>query len=386
MKLTTAKIRNVSKPGLYGDGGTLYLRVTPTSKNWIQRLFVQGRQTDLGLGGWPLTSLIEAREKAFHNRKLARSGGDPRVHKRQQVSPTFSEALEKVLAIHEPTWKDGGRTAQSWRGSLRDHAATLYQQHVSTIRAEDVLAVLEKIWHTKHATAGKVKRRISSVMDWALLKGYRTDNPCTAVGVALPKADLLKGHYKTIPVQDVPVALSTIRHSAAHPSTRRCFELQVLTATRSSEVRLATWEEFDLNKAVWEIPAARMKAGKTFRIPLSQHALDLLWKQRPQSSGLVFPSIRGRVVSDTIISKLVRENGIQGVPHAIARACFRSWCAEQNVAREVAEACLAHAVKGVEASYQRSDLFTLRRGVMERWADFLLDVPVRKKTRTAPSK
>ena len=149
-KLSAAKIRAVKRPGLYGDGGTLFLRVTPTSKNWIQRLHIEGRRTDLGLGGWPLTSLSEAREKAFHNRKLARSGGNPLSDKRQQISPTFQEALEKVLAIHEPTWKDGGRTAKLWRGSLRDHAAELTHKQVAKIRAEDVLAVLEDLWHTKH--------------------------------------------------------------------------------------------------------------------------------------------------------------------------------------------------------------------------------------------
>ena len=89
----------------------------------------------------------------------------------------------------------------------------------------------------------------------------------------------------------------------------------------------------------------------------------------------MFPSARGKALSDATISKLVRENGINGVPHAIARACFRSWCADVNVSREVAEACLAHVVKGVEGAYQRSDLFERRRSVMQKWSDYVIGVP-----------
>ena len=94
-----------------------------------------------------------------------------------------------------------------------------------------------------------------------------------------------------------------------------------------------------------------------------------------KQTGLVFPSARGKALSDATISKLVRENGINGVPHAIARACFRSWCADVNLSREVAEACLAHTVKGVEASYQRSDLFERRRSVMQKWSDYVTGAP-----------
>lgn len=163
----------------------------------------------------------------------------------------------------------------------------------------------------------------------------------------------------------------------AHRSTRLCFEFQVLTVTRSGEVRLAEWSEINVTKKMWSIPATRTKTGKEHRVPLPTRALALLKDAKKSGGGspFVFPSAQGRPLSDATISKVVRENGINGVPHAIARACFRSWCADVNVSREVAEACLAHVVKGVEASYQRSDRFERHRSVMQKWSDYITGAP-----------
>lgn len=187
----------------------------------------------------------------------------------------------------------------------------------------------------------------------------------------------LKKAHKTIPHAHVAQALDTIKRSGAAPSTIRCFEFQVLTATRSGEVRLAEWAEIDVTKKMWSIPATRTKTGRAHRVPLSSRTLAILAeaKKSGQHNALIFPSARGNPLSDATISKLVRENGINGVPHAIARACFRSWCADVNVSREVAEACLAHVVKGVEGAYQRSDLFERRRSVMQQWSDYITGAP-----------
>ena len=376
--LTYAKIKSLTKPGSYGDGGTLYLRIAPAgSKQWVQRLVIQGRRHDLGLGGWPLVSLQEAREAAFENRKQARRGEDLLAARQREAAPTFEEALEKVIKLHQPTWKDGGRTADSWRTCLMQYAMPkIGRKRVSEITAADVLDIVGSIWTNRHETAKKVKRRLGAVLAWAMTQGYRADNPVQAITVALPKADNLKGHFKAIPHEEVRTAIETVRASKANPSTVLCFEFLILTATRSGEARSMTWDEVDLRKRTWIIPAARTKTGKEHRVPLSSRACEILREaQTSRESALVFPSARGTALSDATISKLVRENGINGVPHAIARACFRSWCADVNVSREVAEACLAHVVKGVEASYQRSDLFERRRSVMQKWSDYVTGAP-----------
>ena len=376
--LTYAKIKSLTEPGMYRADETLYLRVAEGgSKQFIQRIVVNGKRHDFGLGGWPLVSLVEAKEAAFENRRRARRGEDPVTRKSQQAVTTFAEALDKVIALHEPTWKDGGRTAASWRTTMERYVLSkIGKKPVAAITTADVLAIVGPIWTRKHEMARKVKRRLGAVLAWAATQGYRADNPVQAITVALPKADNLKGHYKAIPHEEVRTAIETVQASQAHPSTIRCFEFLILTATRSGEARLMTWNEVDIRKQTWTIPTARTKTGKEHRVPLSSRACEILRESQSRSeSALVFPSARGKALSDATISKLVRENGIKGVPHAIARACFRSWCADMNVSREVAEACLGHVVKGVEGAYQRSDLFERRRSVMQKWSDYITGAP-----------
>ena len=224
---------------------------------------IRGRRHDLGLGGWPLVSLLEARETAFENRKQARRGEDLLAAKQREAAPTFEEAVEKVIALHQPTWKDGGRTADSWRACLKQYAMPkIGRKRVPEITAADVLDIVGGIWTNRHETAKKVKRRLGAVLAWAVTRGYRSDNPVQAIQVALPKADNLKGHFKAIPHEEVRTAIETVRASKANPSTIRCFEFLILTATRSSEARLMTWEEVDLRRRTWIIPAARTKDGK----------------------------------------------------------------------------------------------------------------------------
>ena len=149
-------------------------------------------------------------------------------------------------------------------------------------------------------------------------------------------------------------------------------EYVVLTACRSGEARLATWDEVDFDAATWTVPAERMKTGKVHRVPLSTRAVVLLGEAKTLAGkrDLIFPAPGGKAINDGTATKLLREIGINGVMHGF-RTSFRSWCAEQNEPREVAESALAHIVKGVEGAYQRSDLFELRRALMERWAGYV---------------
>ena len=148
----------------------------------------------------------------------------------------------------------------------------------------------------------------------------------------------------------------------------------MLTAARSGEVRLATWDEIDFDNKTWIVPAARMKANREHRVPLAARALEIVTEARQYAdkSGLIFPSPTGRALSDSTLSKLIRELGVAAVPHGF-RSSFRDWAAERtNTARAVMEAALAHVVQNkVEAAYARTDLFEKRRKLMEQWAAFL---------------
>ena len=380
--LTKKKIEKLG-PGIHADEPTLYLRVTKAlTKQWIQRLVINGKRHDLGLGGYPTITLDDARTLAIENRRKVKLGENIVKPKHEAKMPTFQEAAAIVIALNAPTWKDGGKTAASWEQTLRDYAfPTIGEVRVSDVTSKAVHAIVAPLWTTKHYQGMKVRQRIGAVMKWAQVQGHRLDNPCDALGAVLPNASSLKGNFKMIPHETIAGALAKIRKSGAFPTTLLCLEFQIVTATRPSEARLAEWSEVDLKEKTWTIPASRTKTNKAFRVPLSSRAVEILEdvkQYREQGHDLIFPSARGGMLSDSTVSKLFRVNGIEGVPHAVARAGFRSWAADQNISREVAETCLGHVVKGVEASYQRSDLFRQRAVVMERWSDYL--------TKKAPAK
>ena len=373
--LTAVFVRTVKESGKYGDQHGLILRVSPSgSKQWIWRGTVRGKRRDLGLGGYPYTSLADARELAFEYRKLARSGGDPATLRRNTAAPSFAEACERAIEVRAPSWKDGGKSANNWRSTLGRFAyPRLGDMSIAEITSEDVLAVVLPVWQTRRETARKLKGRISAVMAWAIAEGHRPDDPTAAVGRALPRNGYRVQHYEALPHSEVAAALAVVAASGAWAGTKLAFGFLVLTAARSGEVRGARWDEIDRDAELWTVPAERAKNGRPHRVPLSAPALDVLTTARklPDSSGLIFPSPTGRELSDSTLSKLVRENGIDAVPHGF-RSSFRDWCDETAVAREVAEACLAHAVtNATEAAYARSDLLARRAEIMENWGQYL---------------
>ncbi len=348
IKLSAAFIRTVNQPGRYGDGRGghgLSLLVKPTSsgrlsKTFSQRIRINGHPCNIGLGSFPVISLAEAREKALENRRAVARGGDPRD--RSGGIPTFEQAVEKVIAIHEPNWKDGARSAEIWRSTLRDYAMPrLGRKPVNKITTSDVLAVLVPIWTEKRETAKRVRQRIGAIMKWAIAEGHREDNPAgEAIGAALPNKGALRKHQKALPHGEVGEALRKVKQSNAWPATKLAFEFLVLTAARSGEVRGARWEEIDLEDGTWTVPGERIKAGREHRVPLSPRALEVLTEaeEMAEGSGLVFPSPRGKVLSDMTLSKLVRELGIPAVPHGF-RSSFRDWAAGPPMSQVIPGCC-----------------------------------------------
>ena len=362
----------------------MYLHVEPSgTRHWVQRLVIHGKGCALGLGSFALVPLAEARERALANRRVARSGGDPRPASRRAPGiPTFDEAVATVLAIHGATWKAGGRNANSWQATLREYACPrLGRKGVDRITTADVMAVLLPIWTCKHATAQKVRQRIGTVMKWAIAQGYRNDNPAgDALTAALPKRSAPVRHQRALPHGEVAGAVATVRASAARAGLKLVFEFVVLTAARSAEARLASWDEIDLDAREWTVPAARTKAGREHRVPLCSRAVEILDDARRlgvdstgvMASGLVFPSQRGKAIADARLSGVLQQLGIGAVPHGF-RSSFRDWASERtDHPREVIEAALAHVVRNqTEAAYARSDLFERRRLLMDDWAAYV---------------
>ena len=375
--LSAAFCRNVAEAGRYCDGNGLYLQVDPSgARRWVQRLVIGGKLCALGLGSYALVSLAEAREQALSNRKLARSGGDPLADKRRaQGMPTFEEAAAAVLEQKRVGWRNA-KHANDWPTSLRLYAfPRIGKKLVSEITSADLLRVLTPIWHDKPETARRVWQRISAVMKWAVAMQHRPDNPAgDALGQVLGRQRAVVRHMPALPHGNVAAAIEAVRASRAWTGTKLAFHFLVLTAARSGEVRSAAWNEIDLDAAVWTIPASRMKANRDHRVPLCRRAIDILREARRlgDGTGLVFPSRRGKTLSDMTLSKLLKEQRVKAVPHGF-RSSFRDWAAERtNCPREVVEAALAHVVSNAtEAAYARSDLFDRRRRLMEDWAAYL---------------
>lgn len=376
--LTARMVQTVTEPGKYFDGHGLYLRIDKSGgKFWVQRIVINGKRCELGLGGVDFVTLAEARNAAFENRKLARTGGDPLAERRQSSAVmTFEEAAREVHKIHAPTWKNP-KHADQFINTLATYAfPTMGETKISEITTADVLAILQPIWLTKSETARRVRQRIGTVMKWAIAKGWRKDNPTDAVDKGLPKQAVKAEHRKALPYADVPVCLAVVAASGAGLATKLCFEFLVLTCSRSVEAREARWAEIDTEAAVWEIPADRMKMSRPHRIPLSIRAQALVEQAKGLDEVLLFPGTKkGKPLSDATLLKLIRENGFDVDIHGF-RSSFRTWAQEKtNFPREVAEAALAHlSGDAVERAYARSDLFAKRRKMMDAWAAYVAQV------------
>ena len=386
-KLTALKVRHATEPGRYGDGDGLYLNVRQNgSRAWLLRCKMPGGKVrDMGLGSVADVTLAEAREAAAKARGKVRMGVDP-IAARNAPPPedapvrTFREIGEEFVKSQETAWKNPVHRAQ-WKSTLETYAyPTLGDMPVNAITTSHVLAVLQPIWTTKTETADRLRGRIERVLASAKALGLRSgENPAAWKENLLPPAGKLKKveHHASLPWDRCPafVAFLTDRNGDG----ARALLLTILCALRTSETLGATWREFDLAARTWTIPAERMKTGKMHRIPLPDAAIALLLKT-PEAArdpaAYVFhdgaPTIQ--LSNMTMAAVLKRMEVDDATVHGF-RSSFRTWAAESNGSyrEDVAEACLAHAIKNkVTAAYQRGELFELRKIMMADWAHFLL--------------
>ena len=384
-KLTYVFTKSIGEPGKYHDGGGLglYLRVDPGgAKFWVQRITVNGKRRELGLGSPPVITLANVRETALENKRMVRAGKDPLQAKRQaRVIPTFEEATYKVYELNKPTWNNAKHAAQ-FISTLQTYAfPKIGQLKISDITTGDVMAVLTPFWTVKPETARRVRQRIGTVMKWAVAQGYRDYDPAQNVIEALPKQNKVQNHRKALHYSEVAGCINAIKRSKAGDATKHALEFLILTASRSGEIRNARWDEISVSISlssplpVWSVPADRMKAKRLHTIPLSTRAIAILGEAEALSdgSGLVFPGTnQGKALSDMTLSKLVKELGFDADVHGF-RTSFKTWAQEKtDFANEVSEMALAHTIKNkAEAAYARSDLIEKRKEMMEQWAEYL---------------
>ena len=377
--LSTTAATKITAPGRYRADVGLYLKVTDTGgKSWIQRVVINGKRRDLGLGPFPVVTLDEAKAVALENRRLLRAGGDPLAEKRKARTPTFQEATEKTFEANRARWRSEV-TARNWEQGMKKHVLPIIgDTPVDQITRENVLRILTPIWTSKPEIARKQRNRIRTVLSWCQAHGYIEHNVAgEMIDGALPAMPAVKEHFRALDYREVPAALETVEESTSGLAAKLCFRFLVLTACRSGEVRSATWSEIDMEAREWRIPASRMKNSIEHRVPLSDAALAVLERARIlyDGSGLVFPSSarQGRPLSDMTMTKILRTTGLadKTTGHGF-RSSFRDWASERtNTDHAVMELCLAHTVgNSVERAYARSDLLAKRRLLMDQWAAY----------------
>lgn len=380
-KLTVAKVKSLG-PGRHMDGKGLMLAVSTTgSRKWILRLQWNGKRHDIGLGGDDVT-LDEARDEAQQLRKLARLGENPLEARRKarDGGKTFEEVARLVHKKRSPVWRNA-KHGEQWLASMEQHAfQKLGSQSIAKLSAPRIISVLEPIWHSKPATAGRVLQRICTTLDFAYSTGWREQPaPLRAIRLGLgrqPKKPRAEAHFAALSWPDLPDFYADMADRLTLGEVGlNLLRFLILTCARSAEARGARWSEIDMDARTWALPAARMKAFEPHRVPLSDAAMDVLkamlfYRRGPDS--YVFPGhAPGRPISTGTLTVALRRASCSFTCHGF-RSTFRDWAEEAtSFSSRLAEKALAHRIKDkTEAAYARGDLYEKRRKLMDAWAAY----------------
>ena len=380
-KFNVKQIAGLTAPGIYSDGGGLYLRVRPTgSRSWLYVCMIKGKRRELGLGSVHDVSLAKAREKAAEAREHFLNGRDPvkeraRALVAQRPVATFGKFAEQLMDDIEDGFRNEKHRKQ-WRSTLRIYAKPILDMAVQDVTTEDVLGLLMPIWLKTPETASRVRGRIERVLDAAKAKGHRQgENPARWRGhleLLLPRRKRAETkHHAALPFDQVATFMTELRKRQA--TAARALEFTILTAARSGETIGMTWGEIDLAECVWTIPGERMKAGATHQVPLSDAAIAVLTALKPgdpTADQLVFANDGGRQLSNMAMAMLLRRMGYDGITVHGFRSTFRDWAGESTAfGREEIEMALAHTIESaVERAYRRGRALEKRRELMSAWA------------------
>ena len=383
-RLSAREVVTLKTAGRHADGGGLYLRITDAgSRSWVFMTSIGGRRSEIGLGSVLSVSLATARRISAEMREAVATGKNPRSVIEPVIDaptvPSFGKFSEDFIKSVESGWRNPVHRHQ-WRQSLRDHAAELTDMAIDQIGTDDVLRVLQPIWLTLPETAKRVRGRIERILDAAKVRGHRSRdsiNPATWRGhlaLLLPQqSKLSRGHHAALPWATAPDFMTVLREREAIAS--KCLQFVILTAARSGEALNATWSEIEIEKALWTVPAARMKAGTEHCVPLSKSAVKLLSGMRggnANNTDLVF-AVRGAVRSNMAMAMLLRRMNFGHVTVHGFRSTFRDWAGDAtNYPRELVEQALAHTIQNkAERAYRRGTAIEKRRDLMESWDKYL---------------
>jgi integrase len=399
--LTDAKARRI-KPDdkAISEGSVRGLYLFPGKSagkgKWIFRYKSPetGKRRDKGLGTYPTVSVRDARDAGLQARKQLEDGLDPieeqkrilESEQRELSVPTFQEAAQRAYEGLKAGFKNKKHRAQ-WINTLKQYVfPSIGDILVTNLTPPDFATALNPIWLEKPETASRVKQRCDVVMNWCAAHGFIVASPVGVVSQLLPKQPGKRERVENqpaVPWRNVPAVVREVLHDGLQTQTKRMLEVLILTAARSGEVRKMEWSELDFEKGVWTLPAQRMKAKVTHRVPLSPYLVELFEDVKANANQsetpLVFPSRKNTPVSDVTLTKCLRDHNVASdTPGRTAtahgfRSSFRDWASENGYQRDLAERALAHMIKNAtEAAYHRTDLLDQRRDMMLKWESWVL--------------
>ena len=383
-RLTVKKVENAKKWGYLSDGAGLYLKVRKSgAKSWAYIWTQNKKRREMSLGsaaGAQALSLADARAESDVIRAQISAGVDPIAERNKEAPKTFLEVAEMLLSKLTPTWKSP-KTGEQWRKSLLVDCKPLHALLVEAITDTDCRKVVMPVWDRTPETGLRLRKRLERVLSHAEALGMREGrNPARWEGhfkeAMVGANNIERKHFPAMPYVEIPSFIAELQNIDSVPA--RALEFTIHTAARSNETLGALWSEIDLDKALWTIPAKRMKNNHEHVVPLTDDTLEILRQlYEVRISDYVFPGKRPkRPLSNMSMTMLMRRMGCGNyVPHGM-RAAFRSFCGDKtNVAREVAEAALSHRVgSAVELAYSRGDALEKRRKLMPLWSDYCAGV------------
>jgi integrase len=389
-ELTQTKINGlIHKPGRHRLASGFFLKVLPGAKGYyVLRYRLHGKERELSLGPHPELTLAEARIKyadLYKRVKVDKVDVLAEKHGKRAATttPTFAEIADDHLKLHAASWKSRKHEAQ-WEHSLTVHCLPLRSLPVDQIGTKEVIGVLAPLWTQVPETASRLRGRIETIIDVAKGLGHIDENRANParwkghIAKLLPNPKDLgnRHHHAAVPYKEMPALMTALR--AASGVAPRALEMVILSASRASEVLRMTWNEIDMDEAVWRIPAKRMKAGIEHRVPLSDAAMAILKVQamrRRDDNPFVLPSpvsSMAKPLTTMALTMVLQRIGYRNYTVHGFRSSFRNWAAKQGVAFEIAEECLAHAVgNAVARAYLHEDVLELRVPVMAAWSKFL---------------
>ncbi|MCK8491766.1 tyrosine-type recombinase/integrase [Spirosoma sp. RP8] len=375
---------------LYDSGG-LYLQIHPNgSKYWRLKYRFGNKEKLLALGVYPVVGLKLARNKTMTAKRSLDEGVDPGAQKQEQkeaarkeIENTFEVVARAWHSHHRNRWADNTANNNIHRLET-DVFPVIGQLAVDKLTVQDVLLPIREV---EARGANELARRTlglcSQVFRYAIVQGIVSQNPIAHIKPIDALKPAKKGHFAAIESKELPALVKAIRDNKVrlYTTTQLALELMLLTFVRTSELIQAEWDEFDLEKKVWLIPASRMKMRRDHIVPLSIRAVEILVELKSLSGPRKFVfqhfSNPRKHMSNNTILKALERLGYKGqmTGHGFRALAMSTIKEELGYRHEVIDRQLAHAHRNkVDAAYDRAQFLTERVKMMQEWASYIYEI------------